>query len=117
MTQEIQPPEPPQIPHQAIISINAVINQQMPDGSWHPRSTFSDQFYLRLTGNSEKEVKDSLIKQLGELKAKWNGQIGRLATNSDMNSNQPPLTTEDTQLLNAQIVDPNSATSGLSDPP
>ena len=34
MSQIIKPVENPQIPHQAIVSINAVITQQMPDGTW-----------------------------------------------------------------------------------
>jgi len=68
------------IPHQAMISITAVINQQMPNGMWFPRSTFDDQFVLIVEGKSEKEVSDNLQNKLEELKDKWienGGQIGR----------------------------------------
>jgi len=68
------------IPHQAMISITAVINQQMPNGMWFPRSTFDDQFVLIVEGKSEKEVSDNLQSKLKELKDKWvenGGQIGR----------------------------------------
>ena len=68
------------IPHQAMISITAVINQQMPNGMWFPRSTFDDQFVLIVEGKSEKEVSDNLQNKLKELKDKWvenGGQIGR----------------------------------------
>lgn len=72
-----------QIPHQAIITLTAIVNQQMPNGEWHPRSCFNDQFFLLLRGNSEKEVTDDLKKQLERLKEEWQkngGSIGRLKT-------------------------------------
>lgn len=127
--QKIEPVEVPQHPHQAIVSIQAVVNQQLPDGSWHPRSTFSDQFFLRLVGSNEKEVVQNLKAQLQELKELWasqGGQIGNL-TRSTRDSEieigkdsskilkGPSWMTPDTTLLNAQRVDENSATSGSTD--
>lgn len=106
MDQEIKQVVAPRIPHQAIVNINAVINQQLPDGSWQPRSTFHDQFYLRLTGNSEKEVKDSLVKKLDELKKQW-GQVGRLALNPEQDGMSA--------LLNAQTIESNPVISGSLD--
>jgi len=73
-------PDERKIPHQAIISLTAVITQQMPNGAWHPRATFDDQFLLILEGNSEKEVSDNLQIKFKELKEQWaksGGQIGR----------------------------------------
>lgn len=101
--QKIDPPELLQIPHQAIVSLNAVINQQLPDGSWHPRAVFHDQFYLRLVGNNERDVKNSLVEQLDKLKERWGGQVGRLATNKD----DTQLTSHTATLLSAKTVEPN----------
>jgi hypothetical protein len=127
----VEPVEPVQIPHQAIISLSAVVNQQMSDGTWHPRSTFSDQFFLRLVGQNEKEVVQNLKAQLKELQELWaqnGGQIGRLTelTNDSRMPTEPGLEktlkglssmTEATQLLSAQLVDDPYATSGSNDQP
>ena len=129
MTQKIKPVEVPQVPHQAIISLNAVVNQQLPDGSWHPRATFHDNFYLRLVGSNEKEIVKNLKKQLQELKELWasnGGQVGKLqestndsktpiGTNSKMNAKEPSSMMEATQLLSAQRVDKPSVISGSND--
>jgi len=84
------------IPHQAVVSLTAVITQQMPNGAWHPRATFDDQFLLILEGNSEKEVSDDLQTKLQELKEQWaksGGQIGRYKPLEKSPTNEPATKT------------------------
>lgn len=65
--------------YQAIIRIDAVINGQLSNGQWHPRTVFHDNFFLRLEGTSEVEVVKDLKEKLQSLKDKWiedGGEIG-----------------------------------------
>lgn len=83
------------VPHQAIVSLTAVITQQMPNGAWFPRSTIDDQFLLILEGTSEKEVVDDLKTKLQELKKQWEksgGKIGRHVISQPLATNEQPST-------------------------
>jgi hypothetical protein len=74
-------PEEVQLPYQALVRVNAVVNVQLPNGEWHPRSAFNDNFFLLLRGTNEKEVTDDLKVKLQELKEKWEkdgGSVGLL---------------------------------------
>jgi hypothetical protein len=82
------------IPHQAIVSLTAVVTQQMPNGAWYPRSTIDEQFLLLLEGTSEKEVVDNLKTKLQELREQWEksgGKIGRHKTSQTLPTNEQPL--------------------------
>ena len=84
---EGQPPTPTigqqPIQHQAIVRIDAVVNQQMPNGTWHPRAVHYDNFFLRLEGESEQEVVKMLKEKLEELKKKWSEEGGELGVYND----------------------------------
>jgi hypothetical protein len=83
------------IPHQAIVSLTAVITQQMPNGAWYPRTTIDEQFLLIVEGTSEKEVVDDLKAKLQELREQWEksgGKIGRHRTSPTLPMSEQPST-------------------------
>lgn len=69
---------PKEIPHQAVVRVNAVINQQMPNGQWHPRSAFNENFLLILSGANEQEVTNDLKNKLKQLKNLWKKEGGEI---------------------------------------
>jgi hypothetical protein len=60
-----------QIPHQAVVVLNAVVNKQNPDGTWHPRAVHHDRFILRIEGETEEEVIADLKKRLKVIEETW----------------------------------------------
>jgi len=66
--------EPGGIPHIAIITIRWIINQQLPDGQFHPRAVDSDSFSIKIFGNNEQECVEQLKTKIEKMKeaAEWN---------------------------------------------
>lgn len=59
------------IPHQAIVVLNAVVNRQNPDGTWHPRAVHHDRFILRVEGDTEEECIADLKERLKVIEEAW----------------------------------------------
>ena len=59
------------IPHQAIVILNAVVNQQNPDGTWHPRAVHHDRFILRVEGDTAEECIAELKERLKVIEETW----------------------------------------------
>jgi hypothetical protein len=57
------------IPHIAIITINAIVNQQLPNGQYHPRAVYNDSFSIAIKGNNEKECLEALKARMRQLKS------------------------------------------------
>lgn len=55
-------------PHIGLITIQAIVNQQLPNNQYHPRAVYSDSFSIKLYGNSKEECMALLIERLGKLK-------------------------------------------------
>ena len=72
--------------HQAIVRIDVVVNAQMPDGQWHPRSLFCDNFFLRIEGSSEVEIIQNLKDKLQTVKEKWTENGGEIGVYHDTQS-------------------------------
>jgi len=60
-----------QIPHQAVVVLNAVVNKQNPDGTWHPRAVHHDRFILKVVGETEEECIADLKKRLKAIEKAW----------------------------------------------
>jgi hypothetical protein len=60
-----------QIPHQAVVVLNAVVNRQNPDGTWHPRAVHHDRFILRVVGDTAEECIADLKKRLKKVEEAW----------------------------------------------
>ena len=56
------------IPHIAIITVNAIVNQQLPNGHYHPRAVYNDAFSIQIMGNNEQECIDALKTRLERIK-------------------------------------------------
>jgi len=59
------------IPHQAIVILNGVVNRQNPDGTWHPRAVHHDRFILRVEGDTAEECIEYLKKRLKRIEEVW----------------------------------------------
>ncbi len=56
------------IPHIAQITVNAIVNQQLPDGKYHPRAVYNDAFAISLTGNNAEECIEKLKEKMEKIK-------------------------------------------------
>ena len=56
------------IPHIAIITINAIVNQQLPNGQYHPRAVYNDSFSIAIHGNNKEECLEALKVKLERIK-------------------------------------------------
>lgn len=56
------------LPHIAIITVNAIVNQQLPNGQFHPKAVHSDSFSMKIFADSEEECIHKLKERLELIK-------------------------------------------------
>jgi hypothetical protein len=57
-----------QLPFVAIITVRWIINQQLPDGQYHPKAVDSDSFSLKVFGKDEQECQEKLKAKIAKMK-------------------------------------------------
>jgi len=60
-------PEPHVVPFQAVISVRGVVNQQQPDGLWHPAAVFNEGFTVTIDSDTEVKVVEKVKEKLQEI--------------------------------------------------
>lgn len=56
------------IPHVAIITIQGVVHQSLPNGQYHPKAVHADSFSINLFGNTLEECMENLKTKLEKIK-------------------------------------------------
>jgi len=71
--------------YQALIRIDASVNQRVGNNYWHPAAVFNDSFFVVLNGKSENDVIEELKNKLDNLKKAWEEVGGKVGVIEDIN--------------------------------
>lgn len=59
------------IPHVGLVTVQAIVHKQLPNGQFSPESVFFETFSLGLEGSTKEECTAELKKKLEQMKEQW----------------------------------------------